>query len=117
MSSMVIAPSPATLKIPVTGESMACARHATRSASWMKTNGDREPATASSRRFSNSAVIWLFTDAPRMVPTRKTTCSSAGCEARRDASISSTSRLCQLYANASLPRTASVSVSHAELSA
>ena len=48
----------------------------------MKTNGESAPRICSSRGRSNSAVIWLSTCRPRMVPIRSTTCSSSGCAVR-----------------------------------
>ena len=44
----------------------------------MKTNGLSAPRIAIRRGFSNRSVIWLATEAPRMVPMRKTVCASCG---------------------------------------
>ena len=62
ISVIVSAPSPATLKTPVTDPVTACWMTATTSVSQMKTNGDSEPRIFSSRLRSKSAVIWLSTD-------------------------------------------------------
>src|SRR5690606_7290492 len=68
------------------------------------------PRTRSRRGASHSAVIWLATPGPRIVPIRRTTCPSP-------ARISSASRVCREYVNSSLPRSASPSRSGTGLSA
>jgi hypothetical protein len=79
--------------MPAGPPKIACSIAPATSRSQMKTNGLAEPRIATSRGRSNSAVIWLRVVSPRMVPTRNTTCSSAGCARRYSASISSTRRL------------------------
>lgn len=64
MSSTVSAPSPATLKMPVTVLTTARSMIVTTSVSQMKTNGESAPRTFNSRGFWNSAVMWLSTCSP-----------------------------------------------------
>ena len=102
--------------MPVTSPVTARWMIAATSVSQMNTNGDFDPRIFSSRGRWKSAVIWLSTRAPRIVPMRSTTCSRSGRDSRRSASISSTMRLWSAYANSSLPRTGWSSVIQSGLS-